>query len=64
MALDQTANFVRQSVTSSVGTTDPETIDVSDASAFPDPSGDTIMSSSGIPTRAGPTRTRASRSSA
>lgn len=38
MALDSAANFVRQDVGSSVGTSDPETIDVSDASEFPDPS--------------------------
>jgi len=38
MALGSATNFVRQNVGSSVGTNDPETIDVADASAFPDPS--------------------------
>lgn len=38
--LDNTANFDRQAVTASVGTTDPETISVTDASALPDPSTD------------------------
>lgn len=37
MALDQTANFVRGGVSSSVGSTDT-TISVADASIFPDPS--------------------------
>lgn len=40
MAHESAANFVRQSVGSSIGTNDPETIDVQDASAFPDPSTD------------------------
>lgn len=38
MPLGSATNFVRQTVGSAVGTTDPETIDVSDASAFADPS--------------------------
>lgn len=38
MAHDTPSNFIRQTVGSSVATNDPETIDVSDASAFPDPS--------------------------
>jgi len=37
MVIDQTSNFVRQDVISSVGTNDPETIDVNNASDFPDP---------------------------
>lgn len=38
--LDNAGNFDRQAVTSAVGTNDPETIDVTDASALPDPSTD------------------------
>ena len=38
MVLDNAGNFDRQSVTGTVGTNDPETINVTDASLLPDPS--------------------------